>query len=79
MSDESDRTESPQPDDPEAESRWITWRSAAAPPIPGPAAPQEATPPPVVRTPPVAVPPCRHAGLLLYGSGVVPGWGGGAR
>ncbi len=48
MSDESDRTESPQPDDPEAESRWITWRSAAAPRVPGAAAAPGATPAPVV-------------------------------
>ncbi|WP_280486510.1 hypothetical protein [Nocardia cyriacigeorgica] len=44
MSDESDRTESPQPDDPEAESRWITWPSAAAPPHPGPGGAHAATP-----------------------------------
>ncbi|WP_280230401.1 hypothetical protein [Nocardia cyriacigeorgica] len=47
MSDESDRTESPQPDDPEAESRWITRPSAAAPPLPRPAGREDNHTPPL--------------------------------
>ncbi|VFB00695.1 DUF4282 domain-containing protein [Nocardia cyriacigeorgica] len=48
MSDESDRTESPQTDDVEAESRWITWRSTAARRFPDAAADEETSPEPFV-------------------------------